>query len=633
MTDKDYATAPFNFIPLPAQVIERYAAEEDIPGHERYRRTQEGFYSGEISYEILVNPEDPSSALMIGGGAEKDYIDKRNRTVRFKDFFKNADGAYVIPGNSVRGLIRSNIQILGMCQTKYDIEDATFMYRDWVSTDKRRKEHYKKEVNLKEEGGMPGKVRAGYIYMDRKDHYVIYPARELKGKTFFRITEENLRRMIGESRQVSYMYDRQLLSFSKKALKDKNRMKSCRNPKYTPYIVQATFNTDSENNATEISLDGRQKLHYEGYLMCSGYIPLKRAHYMICPMDRESPEIIEFERNDDNIRIYQDDLARTKKDKCEFYILPKRIGEEYKKPIFYVCAEKQTYLGMTPYMRIFYPHSVWDGIPKKHDISGFDYAEAMFGFSPGKQRGEETGKQKNGFRSRISFTDAEGKDIKLGEIETILPGEPKPTCYSEYLIQDSAEEGILNSYADDFQIRGIKQYWLLNELRTYTNESTSINEKVLVRIKPIIGGTFTGKIYYENLSKDELGLLAYAVCLTENSYQNMGMAKAYGYGKIRFSNVQIKYYDFDAMYDHFELSGKEFKTLQIEELIKEYKEYVHSQKGINLDEEGSIQDFLFMKTHIMEREETEYQTLGDFSKNRVLPTVRQIRENMEEIGK
>ena len=126
---------------------------------------------------------------------------------------------------------------------------------------------------------------------------------------------------------------------------------------------------------------------------------------------------------------------------------------------------------------------------------------------------------------------------------------------------------------------------------------------------------------------------AYAVCLTENSYQNMGMAKAYGYGKIRFSNVQIKYYDFDAMYDHFELSGKEFKTLQIEELIKEYKEYVHSQKGINLDEEGSIQDFLFMKTHIMEREETEYQTLGDFSKNRVLPTVRQIRENMEEIGK
>ena len=201
------------------------------------------------------------------------------------------------------------------------------------------------------------------------------------------------------------------------------------------------------------------------------------------------------------------------------------------------------------------------------------------------------------------------------------------------MIQDSAEEGILNSYADDFQIRGIKQYWLLNELRTYTNESTSINEKVLVRIKPIIGGTFIGKIYYENLSKDELGLLAYAVCLTENSYQNMGMAKAYGYGKIRFSNVQIKYYDFDAMYDHFELSGKEFKPLQIEELIKEYKEYVHSQKGINLDEEGSIQDFLFMKTHIMEREETEYQTLGDFSKNRVLPTVRQIRENMEEIGK
>ena len=46
MINKDYATAPFNFIPLPTQVIERYAAEGDIPGHERYRREQEGFYSG-----------------------------------------------------------------------------------------------------------------------------------------------------------------------------------------------------------------------------------------------------------------------------------------------------------------------------------------------------------------------------------------------------------------------------------------------------------------------------------------------------------------------------------------------------------------------------------------------------------
>lgn len=232
---------------------------------------------------------------------------------------------------------------------------------------------------------------------------------------------------------------------------------------------------------------------------------------------------------------------------------------------------------MTPYMRIFYPHSVWDGIPEEHDISGFDYAEAMFGFSPGEQRKEKNGEGKNGFRSRLSFTDAEGNDIKLGEIKTILPGEPKPTCYPEYLIQDSVEQGILNSYADDFRIRGIKQYWMINELRTYANESASVNEKVLVRMKPIVGGKFTGKIYYENLSKDELGLLAYAVCLTENSYQNMGMAKAYGYGKIRFSNVQIKYYDFDAMYDHFELSGEEFKTLQIEELMKEYKEYVYSK--------------------------------------------------------
>ena len=66
MSDKIYATAPFNFIPFPEKVLIRYTAAESLPRHDRYYGLESEYgYSGEISYKIEI-AED--SALMIGGG-------------------------------------------------------------------------------------------------------------------------------------------------------------------------------------------------------------------------------------------------------------------------------------------------------------------------------------------------------------------------------------------------------------------------------------------------------------------------------------------------------------------------------------------------------------------------------------
>lgn len=626
MDNKKYASAPFNFVPFPSRVIERYVSKEQIPGHERYYKKEEGFYSGEISYDIQIDSK--TSALMIGGEDNKEY----------KEFFKNPDGDYAIPGNSVRGLIRSNVQILGMCRMKNDIDDTTFLYRDWVSTDKRRKEHYKAEVDLREEGGLPGKVRAGYLYMDRKDHYVLCPAKTRKieksgkekdlweWKTFYKISEEKLRRMAGPDPHIRYMYGEELLSLTNEELKDVKRLGRCRNKDYRPYQTQVVFNTDQDGQVVAVSTDLYSGLHNRGYLMCAGYIGGKRAHYIIHEMDSKSEEKIEFSSHDQEIRAYQEDLKRTKS-KDYFYALPNQVGPRYKKPVFYVHGGSATYFGRMPYLRIFYPHSVWEGIPERQNSKGIDYAQAMFGFS---SKGKKKGELIRGHSTRLNFTDAVGReDIEFGNVRSILPGEPKATCYPEYLVQDKADQGILDSYADDFKIRGMKQYWIIDKIRQYQNLSGKQNSKVLVNIKPIIKGSFSGKIYFENLTKDELGLLTYAICLTDQAWQNMGMAKAYGYGRIRFCNVEVKVYNFDVMYSNFALPKQWSQPMDTKELINFYKEYVRSSMGIDLDREDSIRDFLFMKEHVMAQKETAYQNLEEFKKKRILPTVREIRERQQ----
>ena len=663
MGKNKFATAPFNFIPLPSKVLIRYRSKKELPGHDRFYVNEDNtqFYSGEISYRIEISKD---SALMIGGGTSWQEKLRKDEVVEWKwkngrqcfngqDFFKNADGKFAIPGNSIRGLLRQNVQILGMCHFKNDIEDSTYLFRDWTSDkDKKRRDYYKAAVGMKEEKLEEDKnektfvhlekLNAGYIYMDKKNHYRICPAKLLGDKKFFKIAEEKLRPMIGDDSRVSFMYNEGLLKLKKAELKDKDKIKGLKNNRYKPYRTEVTFNTNNEQKRiTEISLDDGIEKSHKGVLFSSGYVPLKRAHYVIGEMDRNSVEAIELDGNSKEIRGYNQDLVRTKKETNDFYMLPKKIGEEYKKPIFYVHSNGYTYIGMTPYLRILYPYSVWDGIPDTQNEAGLDYAQAMFGFHEEPETEEMEGNEAGaeGYRSRLSFTDAVQEEIKCGKRDRIVLGEPKATCYPEYLMQD--EEGdTLNSYIDKFQIRGVKQYWLINGIRPHKKNREKINPDIWKGFRPIREGTFKGKIYFENLTGDELGLLLYGIKIKEGeekkAWQTLGMAKAFGYGKIRFIDLNIKIYDFDKLYQNFFIEDPEKDMFMSnapgpDDFIKQYKEYVQKNFKLNIEEEGSIQDFIYMKTEIMDQKITEYQNLNGFKDKKILPNVRSYRDKITKL--
>lgn len=112
---------PYNFIPFPSVVLRRYGSPEEIPGHDRL---EADLLSGEI--EISVHTKTPLVFHNPDGTP---------------DFPKNSQGKYFLPGSSLRGLIRENMQILayGAARADRDIESQCCTYRVPASGRKKEK--------------------------------------------------------------------------------------------------------------------------------------------------------------------------------------------------------------------------------------------------------------------------------------------------------------------------------------------------------------------------------------------------------------------------------------------------------------------------------------------------------------
>ena len=104
---KGYVGAPYNFVGLSDRV---YKKEKLQPNNviEKERK------SGTITYEITAK-----TPIFIDNGDN--------------EFYKDCYGQYAIPGSTVRGLVRSNVQILSCSSVKDDIQDGYLMYRHVAS--------------------------------------------------------------------------------------------------------------------------------------------------------------------------------------------------------------------------------------------------------------------------------------------------------------------------------------------------------------------------------------------------------------------------------------------------------------------------------------------------------------------
>lgn len=564
----DYSYAPYNFIPLSKRVVERYTDIEELPGHDEFVNDT---LSGEIEYTV-----ENITDLIISNGNGK--------------FFRNIDNKYAIPGSTIRGKLRSNVSILGFSAIAQDIEDDRFLYRRFASSSSNLNKEYNDRLGMKIER-VNGKsfstlknVNAGYVKKISDEEYVIIKSKVIKGKTYFRISEKDLMHKYNGMKGIKFMNDKR------------------KTPNYEPYTREISFEVNENNNGIK-SIGEKNQLKNNGYILGSGSIYKKQSHYIINEIDIEKDNENDYIRlSADDIRIYKKYYIKDKKSKLNnkgFYSLPENRGDI--KPIFYVEYNGKVYFGFTQYLRLFYDKSIYDGIPDIHKVDILDYKKSIFGFT----------NTKNSYKSRVSVEDA----VLVGDVKTrnhtMVLGEPKATCVHLYLKQDG-DKNQLNSYNGEFEIRGVKYYWL-KEFVTPEEAKGNVNtiEEAVQK-----GARFKGKIKFNNLNEDELGLLVWALYIHKDANQNIGKGKPYGFGNIKIKDISIKVQDVNEKYNN--IFEDNIKNLEINQCIEKYKDYVkkHFVNLDNIEEDLAIKTFIEVHKNTNRVEPVNYMSIKKESDNK-----------------
>ncbi|HHQ4317856.1 TPA: TIGR03986 family type III CRISPR-associated RAMP protein [Clostridium perfringens] len=652
-----YSVAPYNFVALPKKAIIAYDTISDIPKHNDMR---EDLLNGHIDYEIKTKTKTIVCDSKPSKGGNNSYGNSE-----VKEFYKNAEGKKVIPGSSIRGVIANNLAILSYSNISESIKDERFLYRSFGSG-RNRKEYVNalqiktKEVN-NEKVSAPFTMKAGFIYKKSEFEYSIIPAKTINNYSYFRISEEYLRKLIPKVKGIEFMYTKGIVQLierkdefkgkknenkKKKFLKEiKNKENNSKGNVYKPYCVRVSFNLKGKRNITHIGEPG--KYHYEGYLMSSEYIDGKLAHYIIPMYSEEEAEILFNKENGKlkYIEYYKDDCLRTKKkhnpncksegDK-EYFLLPEKYKKENGKPLFYGSFNGMYCFGFSPYVRIPYLYSILDGVSNEYkNEKGISFLESIFGFA---NKDLEEGNNKS-FKGRVSFQDVPlVKDGKESKTCSIVAGNPSASAYNLYLKQDiqASAKDILNYNSKGFEIRGIKEYWPRDfELSNITVKNKNLN----INIKPVgEGAVFKGRINFKNLRKEELGLLLWSLKVDENAYETIGLGKPYGFGTVSLENIKV--YKENLKLKYFSMVNEPEELINREEYIKAYKDYVKGKYSIDLDTSDPVIDLITIKTtlvHKKDKNEVRYMSINakkdfnindknEFSKLLPLPSAVQFRK-------
>src|SRR5690625_1812664 len=406
------AHAPYNFVPFPEKIITRYDSFDDLPSHNASKPGEEELLSGEVTFDIVA--ETP---LLVADG-RKDENDKNAP----RTFVKNAECDYVIPGSTLRGLMRSTMSVLSLSNWTDRIDDATFFYRRMAESNTELSNYYKQllRVEGKKFGSkwysFANKVKAGYLVKKTEKKYVIYGAKA-----------DNKRH-----RKSYYTYF--ISDISDKRYKEEFKKK---------------LSSGFINEGIKFSLNRRGKpvnindenTTFKGQLVFTGPIPRKEVAYIINEID----DSIEVELSYSDIKDFLADYNFRKRKTNQsdessesnyekLTSLPKDTGIEHAKPCFYINTGKQVYFGHTPFLRVKYNHSIRDIVKKQNEsfenISGIDYVHALFGFFSNK-------KQNKHYASRLSFLPSILKNsVRPMKPIPVVLGSPRASALGMYLKQD-----------------------------------------------------------------------------------------------------------------------------------------------------------------------------------------------------
>ncbi|NFE17646.1 TIGR03986 family CRISPR-associated RAMP protein [Clostridium botulinum] len=439
----------------------------------------------------------------------------------------------------------------------------------------------------------------------------------------------------------------------------KRLLKNNERKAFKPYYYKALYHLKDNNEIKITRVSESIKDENCGILMNSSRLNCKQNHYLIFEKDTEK---LAKEISKELIAQYKTSVQyRQKKAEVENFEISNndKFQNEKEKPILYITdkndEEKIIAFGFTPYLKIPYKKSVLDGIKtKKYNVEEtkkgkIDYAKAIFGFTNFNYKDS---KQDNNleitksYKGRVSFTNAKPVQECYKQVEKPVYKHlmnPKISSFQLYLKQEVNNPKKLKTYSsDDFELRGKKFYWLRNKHDDgddYEKDKRkgTPNKDQYARLYAVDkGGKFKGRIYFENLYKDELGLLLMSIKPFEDAKENLGQGKPYGYGKVNFQIEDIVEIDSDKRFTSLNPSLSEKSILEDKDkCIKDFIECMKKQ-NINVDFKNEVMYKCFAKSKIDEKDirspKFNYMGINEFRNRNILKSMESYIDD-EKISK
>lgn len=532
--DDRQALAPYNFVPLPERIVK--LDEADLPDQSRFYNPS--YLSGYLTCELTT-----ASPIYIRAGVKPaDYQAGAKSKDQSPFFFVNDGNEPIIPGSSLRGLLRNLVAIASFSKMS-GVSDQRLVYRSVGDTTNHGLRY--RERLIRDDGNhyYTPLIRGGYIEKKNGEFY-IRPAKEIGGTTYAYIAIDET--LFNKLRPV----------------------KGCMNAseiyiqvgKYDYQRIRGGFLHVKYARVLSASVNPTTG-YRRGTLAISGWMNSKRTEAVIYEAD-PGAKLITID--DDLIDLYREQVSKEQ----ETLLGGKQGVLQEGQPIFFVLDERGNlfFFGHARQFRIPYAKSPRDFVPpalrREDDL---DMAEAVFGFTKQSRNGES-----HAYASRVFVSDAalaESQDRKhiwlTGGNHIVVPktlGSPKPTTFQHYLVQQTpnskqigrTKDGrpkyalFLSDYAamtpGETVLRGDKQYWHkgpvgLDDIRETKGLKSS--DAVHTRIQPLREGVrFRFRIDFQNLAREELGALLWVLKVAaDDRYRlKLGMGKPLGLGAVKIDS-------------------------------------------------------------------------------------------------
>ena len=557
-SDSRMARAPYNFVPLPDKVVLGQDTLKELPAHDMYHLER---YTGHIECEFVTkSPLYVRSAVNVKFYQEwSDRMDDLHNTKvashEYAHFFNLDDLEHpFIPGSSLRGMVRSLMEIVAHGHTRWVADKPTFTFRAVAAPrSDPLSDPYQSVI-----GRFGRNICAGYLrHEPRNQEWFIQPAMT--------------------TGQIDFSGQETSFIKVKENVINSNAVKGFRpfnSQNYKPSWFPVRFDVQTGHGdvrVTQIADYSPKGYRNVGLLVSSGNMletgdgrqqSPRRNHTLVLAPNRAAKEIkIDGQAIDD----YLAGLTTFQKENLQDWGGADWGCLKDGAPIFYAPENDDKgmsvvrYFGHSPNFRIparlqganrasnpldFVPELLRKG--EQPDIT-----EGMFGWVEEKNQpltGQSAGRV---FFGDARYTEADdGIWLKDDPITLHTLSEPKPTTFQHYLVQNQNEGHDPNNVSrlahygmtiNETQIRGYKRYWSKGsnpEIEASPKERQ--HPKQLTQVKPVKPGVhFSCKIRFENLNEIELGALLWTLSLPgdpEKEYCHMlGMGKPLGMGGVSMS--------------------------------------------------------------------------------------------------